>query len=123
MVSALYDSDPTIQMNSYNMIKTEITTSTTSMTSIPKPLKFMIAHYTPLKEYYLKLEETNTFKVFLSDLLAILVIVSPSATETSLSFVMTGTKNDIVSWGAEFIKYTYISYLIYIIMLEIYAVR
>ena len=104
MVAALFDSDPAIQMNSYNMIKTEITTSTTSMTSIPKPIKFMITHYPAIKEFYFKLANDNKFKLYLSDLLAILVIVSPSATETSLSFVMSGTKHDITSWGQEFIK-------------------
>jgi 26S proteasome regulatory subunit N1 len=86
------------------MIKSEITTSTTSMTSIPKPLKFMIPHYAAIKEFYTKLDINNKFKLVLADLLAILVIVTPNATETSLFYVMLGTKTDITSWGQEFIK-------------------
>jgi hypothetical protein len=34
------------------MIKTEIVGATSSMTSIPKPLKYLIEHYKPLKEFY-----------------------------------------------------------------------
>ena len=104
MINALYDVDQVIQMNSYNMIKTEITTSTTSMTSIPKPLKFMIPHFAAIKEFYSKLENGNKFKLLVSDLLAILVIVTPNATETSLHYVMLGSRTDITSWGQEFIK-------------------
>lgn len=104
MVSALFDSDPVIQLNSYNMIRDEITKSTTSMTSIPKPLKFMIPHYIAIKDFYNKLPIGN-FKLQVADLLAILTIVSPNATESSLFYIMAGTKNDITSWGQEFIKY------------------
>jgi len=104
MVSALFDKDPTIQLNSYNLIKSEITTSTTSMTSIPKPLKFMIPHFNALRDFYLNLDNNNKFKTVLADLLAILVIVAPNATETSLHYVMLGTRKDITSWGLELIK-------------------
>jgi 26S proteasome regulatory subunit N1 len=104
MIFALYDIDADIRMNSYNMLKTEITTSTTSMTSIPRPLKFIIPHFQAIKEAHDKYPSNDKFKLLLSDLLAILVIVTPNVTETSLSYVLSGTKNDITSWGQEFIK-------------------
>ena len=37
MITGLFDSDHTLQMNAYNLIKQEIITSTGTMTSIPKP--------------------------------------------------------------------------------------
>jgi 26S proteasome regulatory subunit N1 len=33
-------------------IKNEVSTATSSMTSVPKPLKYMRPHYDALKEYY-----------------------------------------------------------------------
>jgi 26S proteasome regulatory subunit N1 len=104
MISALVNAPFDIQLNSYNMIKKEITTSTSSMTSIPKPLKFLIPHYNTIREFYTKLESTNKLKILIADLLAILTLVTPNVKETSLSYVLAGTKNDITSWGQEFIK-------------------
>ena len=46
------DVDPAQQRNALKMIKTEISGATATMTSVPKPLKFLIPHYTALKEYY-----------------------------------------------------------------------
>ena len=40
----------------------EVSGSTSSMTSVPKPLKFLSSHYEPLKEYYNTLPESE-FKV------------------------------------------------------------
>ena len=49
MVEGLFLDDYDLRMNSYNMLKKEITTSTSSMTSIPKPLKFLKEHFEEIK--------------------------------------------------------------------------
>ena len=54
MVEGLYLADYDLRINSYNMIKHEITTSTSSMTSIPRPLKFIRLHFGKIKEFYEK---------------------------------------------------------------------
>lgn len=106
MVAALYDKDPEIRQNAYNMIRTELSTSTSSMTSIPRPLKFLRLHYDELKEYVAKLngQQDQDFKHSLIDLLAVLVMVAPNATENSLSFVLAGSKQNLTQWGLEFIR-------------------
>jgi len=103
MVAALYDADLEIKINAYNMIKTEITTSTSSMTSIPRPLKFLRLHYEALKEYEAQITNTD-FKLLLRDLLAVLVMVTPNTTDNSLFWVLQGTKKNLTAWGIEFIR-------------------
>lgn len=45
------------------MIKTEITEATTSMTSVPKPLKFLTPQYPKLVEAYKNHAAADSFKV------------------------------------------------------------
>ena len=45
------------------MIKTEITEATTSMTSVPKPLKFLTPQYSKLVAAYKNYTGTDSFKV------------------------------------------------------------
>ena len=46
-------------------LRSQIRASTTSMTSVPKPLKFLRQHYESLKEVYEKIKD-ETAKVFLA---------------------------------------------------------
>lgn len=46
------DPDVAQQKNAMKLIKQEIAGATATMTSVPKPLKFMIPHYEELKTYY-----------------------------------------------------------------------
>jgi 26S proteasome regulatory subunit N1 len=107
MILGLYDKDPEIQMNAFNLIKSQIINSTSSMTSIPKPFKFLRLHYNPLKDfYYMNYENAgpSDFKHNLSDLLAVLVMVVSNTTDTVLGWVLKGNKKNLCDWGLEFIK-------------------
>lgn len=107
MVSALIEGDKDIKLNSFNMIKSELTSSSSTMSSIPKPLKFLRLHYESIKKLYNSLEDFDTFKLILSDFLAILSIVAANKpeTDTILSFVLKGTRKDLHTWGQEFMRY------------------
>ena len=105
MVAGLYEADSELRLNAYNLIKNEITTATSSMTSIPRPLKFLRLHYEALKEYESKLDnKDNSFRMLLRDLLAVLVMVTPNTTDTTLQWVLLGSKQNLTSWGQEFIR-------------------
>ena len=113
MVEGLFLSDYDLRINSYNMLKHEITTSTSSMTSIPRPLKFIRTHFTEIKDFYEKFipatEKDKTYKLMLSDLISvILTVVSEKDEEgnelTILSYVLSGTRKDITSWGIEYVR-------------------
>ena len=88
MVEGLFLDDYDLRMNSYNMLKKEITTSTSSMTSIPKPLKFLKEHFEEIKNKYNLLNPTTEkeieYKKLISDLISILCMVMLDIKETSL---------------------------------------
>lgn len=79
MVAGLFLDDYDLRINSYNMLKHEITTSTSSMTSIPRPLKFIRSHFNEIKEFYDKFNPSNdkdkNYKLMLSDLLSVILTV------------------------------------------------
>ena len=113
MVAGLFLDDYDLRINSYNMLKHEITTSTSSMTSIPRPLKFIRMHFTEIKEFYDKYnptqEKEKKYKLMLSDLISVILTVINEKDEngkdlTILSYVLSGTKEDITSWGQEYIR-------------------
>ena len=113
MVEGLFLSDYDLRINSYNMIKHEITTSTSSMTSIPRPLKFIRMHFTEIKNFYDKFipstENDKNYKLMLSDLISVLLTVVSEKDEegkelTILSYVLSGTRKDITSWGIEYVR-------------------
>ena len=76
MVEGLFLSDYDLRINSYNMIKHEITTSTSSMTSIPRPLKFIRMHFEEIKDFYDKFipasDKDKEYKLMLSYLISVI---------------------------------------------------
>ena len=113
MVEGLFLSDYDLRMNSYNMIKHEITTATSSMTSIPRPLKFIRMHFSEIKDFYEKFipasEKDQNYKLMLSDLISVILTVISEKDEegnelTILSYVLSGTRKDITSWGIEYVR-------------------
>ena len=113
MVEGLYLADYDLRINSYNMIKHEITTSTSSMTSIPRPLKFIRLHFGKIKEFYEKFipstEKDKNYKLMLSDLISVILSVVTETNEegkelTMLQYVLSGTLKDLTSWGIEYIR-------------------
>ena len=113
MVNGLFLEDYDLRINSYNMLKHEITTSTSSMTSIPRPLKFIRLHFQEIKDFYDKYNPTNEkdnyYKLMLSDLISVILTVINEKDEndkelTILQYVLTGTKKDTTSWGQEYVR-------------------
>ena len=113
MVAGLFLDDYDLRINSYNLLKHEITTSTSSMTSIPRPLKFLRTHFSEIREFYEKFNPTNqndiNYKLMLSDLLSVMLTVVNEKDEngndlTIISYVLSGSKKDITSWGQEYIR-------------------
>ena len=73
-------------------ISEEIRSATTSMTSVPKPLKFLRKHYDSVKTYYESMPDSDN-KPKLADVLSILAISSAvSGSRESLRFRLAGSK-------------------------------
>ena len=113
MVEGLFLSDYDLRINSYNMIKHEITTATSTMTSIPRPLKFIRLRFEDIKSFYDKFipstEQDKNYKLMLSDLISVLLTVVTEKDEEGqelkiIKYVLSGTRKDLTSWGIEYIR-------------------
>ncbi|KAL2937872.1 26S proteasome non-ATPase regulatory subunit 2-like protein A [Bienertia sinuspersici] len=103
-VERVQDPDPGLQRVALESMRQEIRSATSSMTSVPKPLKFLRPHYGTLKAYY----ETMTgseLKEFLADILSVLALtMSAEGERESLKYRLLGSEGDIGSWGHEYVR-------------------
>lgn len=60
IISILQESDQKLYKPALESLRSQIRASTTSMTSVPKPLKFLRPHYESLKEVYEKIKDDTT---------------------------------------------------------------
>jgi 26S proteasome regulatory subunit N1 len=82
----------------------EIREATTSMTSVPKPLKFLRPHYSTVKAAYDKVNAAC--KQDLADVVSVLATVSAEEGQRdALDFCLKGTGKDPSAWGHEYIRH------------------
>ncbi|KAI8925728.1 armadillo-type protein [Entophlyctis helioformis] len=86
-------------------LRTLIRTSTSSMTSVPKPLKFLRPHYGDLKEVFEKWPESEV-KRFLADILSVLAMsYADEGARDSLKYRLLGSAEPASSWGHEYVRH------------------
>ena len=91
MVERIKDSDPGVQSTALDNITREIRSATTSMTSVPKPLKFLRPQYEGLKSSYDSLADGEN-KRKLADVISVLAITTGKEGEReSLKYRLLGT--------------------------------
>ncbi|KOB76346.1 26S proteasome non-ATPase regulatory subunit 2 [Operophtera brumata] len=108
LVEKLLGHEVDLYFPSLQMLSNLIRTSTTSMTSVPKPLKFLREHYPALKQVYEKIKDPKT-KQFCADVVSVLamgVSGSPDAAEKRecLKYCLLGTKSNVGDWGHEYVR-------------------
>eukprot|EP00918_Siedleckia_nematoides_P075240 GHVU01164636.1.p1 GENE.GHVU01164636.1~~GHVU01164636.1.p1 ORF type:complete len:1039 (+),score=266.31 GHVU01164636.1:199-3117(+) len=77
------------------------------MTSVRKPLKFLLPHFVKLHEYYSALADTTPDNArLLADVLSVLAAAraSDDTTRQALKLRLAGGMTELVSWGAEYIR-------------------
>ncbi|GAB1598561.1 26S proteasome non-ATPase regulatory subunit 2-like [Argonauta hians] len=99
----LMESDQGLYKQALECLRTEIRASTTSMTSVPKPLKFLRPHYGSLKKVYEKIKDDET-KRFCADIISVLGMTM-SEERDSLKFRLIGSNEKIGSWGHEYVRH------------------
>ena len=103
-VERVQDPDQGLQKVALESMRQEIRTSTSSMTSVPKPLKFLRPHYGTLKTYYETMVESD-LKKYLADILSVLALtMSAEGERESLKYRLLGSEGDIGSWGHEYVR-------------------
>ena len=91
--------------NALTTMTTLIRASTTSMTSVPKPLKFMIPHFDTMKACHEKMEE-GAIKKQCADVVSVLAMTMSEEREC-LKYKLLGnqTTEEIELWGHEYVRH------------------
>ncbi|CAO3583955.1 unnamed protein product [Absidia cylindrospora] len=87
-------------------LRTSIRTSTSSMTLVPKPLKFLSPHYSALTEVYETWPSSENKNLF-SDIMSVLSMTyAEEGDRACLKYRLHGTaEEDFGSWGHEYVRH------------------
>lgn len=97
-------SDETACKSAIENMGKEIRTATTSMTSVPKPLKFLRPHYQTIKAAHETIPDKC--KPALADVISVLATVGADEDQREcLSFRLKGTGGDPSAWGHEYMRH------------------
>lgn len=106
LVERLTESDTSLYKPALEAIKTSIKTSTSSMTAVPKPLKFLRPHYQKLCEAYDRWPAGDE-KDSLADTLSVLGMTYSDDEDRrdTLKYRLLAPGTDIGSWGHEYMRH------------------
>ena len=87
-------------------IRSLIRSATTSMTSVPKPLKFLRSHYSTMSQLHAAWPSTHSNTHFLADILSVLgMTYAADANRDCLKYKLLGSQEPLGSWGHEYVRY------------------
>ncbi|KAI9797396.1 MAG: proteasome regulatory particle base subunit [Candelina submexicana] len=105
LVERLQESDTSLYKPALEAIKTFIKTSTSSMTAVPKPLKFLRPQYETLTSSYDRWPAGDD-KNSLADVLSVLgMTYSDEDRLDSLKYRLLAPSEDLGSWGHEYVRH------------------
>ncbi|KAM3581505.1 proteasome regulatory particle base subunit [Umbelopsis sp. WA50703] len=105
LVERLKENNAELHRPALDSLCTLIRTSTSSMTSVPKPLKFLRPHYHELEEVHASWSESDN-KHFLADILSVLAMTySDEGKNESLKYRLIGTNEEAGLWGHEYVRH------------------
>lgn len=106
LVERLTEADSSLYEAALEAIKTSIKTSTSSMTAVPKPLKFLRPHYDKLTEAYEKWPK-GANQDSLADTLSVLGMTysDDEGRRDTLKYRLLAPGTDIGSWGHEYMRH------------------
>jgi 26S proteasome regulatory subunit N1 len=105
LVERLQEPDTTLYKPAIDAIKNFIKTSTSSMTAVPKPLKFLRPHYDELTALYEKWP-AGSDRDSLADMLSVLGMTYGDEEKLeTLKYRLLSKSDDLGSWGHEYIRH------------------
>ena len=105
LVERLQEPDTSLYKPTLDAIKTFIKTSTSSMTAVPKPLKFLRPHYDELTALYNKWP-AGPDRDSLADMLSVLGMTYGDEEKLeTLKYRLLSKSDDLGSWGHEYIRH------------------
>lgn len=81
-----------------------IRTSTTSMTSVPLPLKFLRSYYSRLKDRCDSIETDEKTKALLCSVVSILAMGQDRNLRDTLRYCLRAGEVDVGDWGHEYVR-------------------
>uniref|UniRef100_A0A674MQX5 26S proteasome non-ATPase regulatory subunit 2 n=1 Tax=Takifugu rubripes TaxID=31033 RepID=A0A674MQX5_TAKRU len=103
MVERLSEKNTALYHPALEELRRLIRSSTTSMTSVPKPLKFLRPHYGKLKEIYDGMAPGEN-KRFCADVVSVLAMTMSGEREC-LKYRLVGSQEELASWGHEYVRH------------------
>ncbi|XP_067938039.1 26S proteasome non-ATPase regulatory subunit 2-like [Watersipora subatra] len=103
-VERLNEPDNTLYRPALSSMQALIKAATTSMTSVPKPLKFLRPHYATLSNFYAKLTDPGTKKLC-ADVISVLGMTMADGKRDCLKYKLLGGGGDIDLWGHEYVRH------------------
>jgi len=104
-VERTQDKDAGQQKFGLDNLSAEIQGSTSSMTAVPKPLKFLRPHYAALVANYEKMAESHALKKQFADVVSVLAMtMAEEGSRLCLKYKLTGNPLELAPWGAEYIR-------------------
>ncbi|XP_056645931.1 26S proteasome non-ATPase regulatory subunit 2 [Diorhabda sublineata] len=102
-VEKLQESDEKLYLAALQALGNHIRASTTSMTSVPKPLKFMKPHYDTMKQIYEKITDPEVKKLC-ADIISVLAMTMGDGREC-LKYRLVSDLDKIGEWGHEYVRH------------------
>jgi len=102
-VERLKENNVNLYKPALEILRTKIKESTSSMTSVPKPLKFLRNQYDTLKQVFEKITDPST-KEFCADIVSVLGMTISDKREC-LKYRFLSTKESVGSWGHEYVRH------------------
>lgn len=105
LVTRLQESDQSLYIPALNAMKDFIKTSTSSMTAVPKPLKFLMPHYEELVKAFESWPQGDEKKAF-ADVLSVLGMTQGEEDDLqTLKYRLLAPTDDLASWGHEYVRH------------------
>ncbi|KAI9675932.1 MAG: proteasome regulatory particle base subunit [Trizodia sp. TS-e1964] len=105
LVERLLESDTSLYKPALEAVKNFIKTATSSMTAVPKPLKFLRPFYNSLATAYEKWPADND-KHLLADILSVLgMTFADEDRQDTLKYRLLAPSSDLGSWGHEYVRH------------------
>eukprot|EP00794_Sanderia_malayensis_P017065 gene17065-18785_t len=103
LVERLVEPDTSLHMPALESLRTQIRASTSSMTSVPKPLKFLRSHLETLKNLYNNWSSVKE-KQFLADIISVIAMTYVDSHDC-LKYRLIGSTELFTSWGHEYVRH------------------
>lgn len=104
IVQRISEGDEGVQKLALEQLKSNLQDTTSSVTSIPKPLKFLKPHYETLKAAFEKVTNSNNKTLFANLLSVMAMTMSKEEERDSLKYILLGNVDEFDKWGHEYVS-------------------